>query len=294
MDINFELYKVFYYVATEESFSKAAKRLFISQSAVSQSIKALEEKLDTILFLRQRKNITLTNEGKTLYQHVEPAFHLLSTGEDKLKEFQNFQRGVVHIAVNDTVCKYYLLHILKEYTEEYPGIKIHITNRTSHGCMTLLDEGKVDFILTYLPNAYVGQDMEVKSLLEFSDQLIYHERYKDELKDMDVDALNETPWIMLKQGTSTRKFMDQHLNKKGIHPSTDIELTSIDLIKDLVSIGLGISCVPDFSITKEDKSIVAKDLKDILPKRQIALVTNPKLPLSLASKAFIDYLSPSK
>lgn len=290
MDINFELYKVFFYVATEKSFSNAAKKLYISQSAVSQSIKALEEKLGTTLFVRHRKNIRLTNEGETLYQHVEPAFHLLTTGEDKLKEFHDFQRGVVHIAVNDTICKYYLLGFLKHYAEAFPGIKVQITNRTSYGCMTMLDEGKVDFILTYIPNAYVSSDMSITPLLGFRDELIYHERFQGELDKGDMEVLDDIPWIMLKQGTSTRKFMDQHLNKHQINPTVDIELTSIDLIKDLVSIGLGVSCVPDFSITESDINLKTLPLTDIMPERQIALITNPRLPMSLASEAFISLL----
>lgn len=84
MDINYELYKVFYYVASTLSFSEASKQLFISQSAVSQSIKALEKKLDQTLFIRSTKKVRLTTEGEILLRHIEPAISLIKRGESQL------------------------------------------------------------------------------------------------------------------------------------------------------------------------------------------------------------------
>ena len=84
MDINLELYKVFYYVATSLSFSEASRKLYISQSAVSQSVKTLEKKLNHTLFIRSTKKVFLTPEGETLLQHVEPAMRMLSEGESLL------------------------------------------------------------------------------------------------------------------------------------------------------------------------------------------------------------------
>ena len=84
MDINYELYKVFYYVATSLSFSEASKQLFISQSAVSQSIKTLEKKLDQPLFIRSTKKVQLTPAGKVLLKHIEPAMNLIQRGESQL------------------------------------------------------------------------------------------------------------------------------------------------------------------------------------------------------------------
>ena len=86
MDINYELYKVFYYVATTLSFSEASKKLYISQSAVSQSIKALEGKLSQTLFIRSTKKVRLTPEGEILLRHIEPAISLIRRGESQLLE----------------------------------------------------------------------------------------------------------------------------------------------------------------------------------------------------------------
>lgn len=291
MDINFELYKVFYYVASEESFSKAAAKLFISQSAVSQSIKTLEDKLETTLFIRHPKNIRLTNEGQTLYNHAEPAFHLLESGENKLREIHHLERGVINIAVNDTICKYYLLNHLKAFNENYPGIKVHITNRTSYRCVKLLEEGTADFIFTYLPNDHLHAGMKIIDLMDFRDVFICGSKYTQLIKDMKTCTdLESMPWIMLKKDTTTRKFFDQHFEKEGMDPSVEIELTSIDLIKDLVRIGLGISCVPDFCLKDMDQDLHLIPVESCLPSRKLSMVINPKMPLSLASEAFIELM----
>ena len=93
MDINYELYKVFYHVANTLSFSEASKQLFISQSAVSQSIKVLEKKLNQTLFIRSTKRVSLTPEGEILLKHIEPAINLIQKGENQLLEANTLNGG---------------------------------------------------------------------------------------------------------------------------------------------------------------------------------------------------------
>ena len=112
MDINLELYKVFYYVATTLSFSEASRQLFISQSAVSQSIKTLEKKLNHPLFIRSTKKVLLTPEGELLLQHVKPALQLLDEGESLLSG-DNLLKGQLRIAASDTICRYFSLIIFR-------------------------------------------------------------------------------------------------------------------------------------------------------------------------------------
>ena len=109
MDINYELYKVFYYVAVSLSFSEASKQLFISQSAVSQSIKVLEKKLGITLFIRSTKKVQLTPEGETLLRHIEPAINLIQRGEAQVMESSTLGGGQLRIGASDTICRYYLV-----------------------------------------------------------------------------------------------------------------------------------------------------------------------------------------
>ena len=128
MDINYELYKVFYYVATTLSFSEASKKLFISQSAVSQSVKALEKKLDQPLFIRSTKKVQLTPEGEILLRHVEPAMNLIKRGEAQIAD-SIAGGGQIRIGASDTICRYFLVPYLKRFHREFPNVHIKVTNQ---------------------------------------------------------------------------------------------------------------------------------------------------------------------
>ena len=150
MDINYELYKVFYYVATTLSLSEASKKLFISQSAVSQSIKALEKKLSQILFIRSTKRVQLTPEGQILLRHIEPAIHLIMRGETQLIDSTS-TGGQIRIGASDTICRYFLVPYLERFHKEFPSAHIKVTNQTSVKCVELLESGQVDLIVTNYP-----------------------------------------------------------------------------------------------------------------------------------------------
>ena len=128
MDINYELYKVFYYVAISLSFSEASKKLYISQSAVSQSIKVLEKKLNQPLFIRSTKKVQLTPEGETLLRHVEPAMNLIRRGEAQILEANTLGGGQLRIGASDTICRYFLVPYLSRFHKEYPNIHIKVTD----------------------------------------------------------------------------------------------------------------------------------------------------------------------
>ena len=132
MDINYELYKVFYHVASTLSFSEASKQLFISQSAVSQSIKVLEKKLNQTLFIRSTKKVQLTPEGEILLKHVEPAMNLIRQGENQLLDSNSLNGGQLRIGASDTICRYYLVPFLSEFHKRYPNIHIKVTKPYLH------------------------------------------------------------------------------------------------------------------------------------------------------------------
>ena len=148
MDINYELYKVFYYVATSLSFSEASKKLFISQSAVSQSIKTIEKKLGKPLFIRSTKKFQRTPSGNLLLNHIEPAMNLISRGESQLLDAGTLGLGQLHIGASDTICRYLLVPYLKQFHKLFPNVPIKVTNATSIKCVELLDQRKVDLIVT--------------------------------------------------------------------------------------------------------------------------------------------------
>ena len=177
MDINYELYKVFYYVAKTLSFSEASKKLFISQSAVSQSIKALEKKLDQTLFIRSTKRVKLTPEGEILFKHIEPAINLIIRGENQIMDAKALNGGQLRIGASDTICRYYLVPYLKEFHEHFPNVHIKVTNATSARCVDLLENELVDIIVTNSPNPRMNAIRNVRKVKEFHDVFIANHNF---------------------------------------------------------------------------------------------------------------------
>ena len=208
MDINYELYKVFYYVATSLSFSEASKKLYISQSAVSQSIKTLEKKLGQTLFIRSTKRVQLTPAGSLLLKHVEPAMNLISRGESQLLDSGTLGLGQLHIGASDTICRYFLVPYLKQFHKMFPNVPIKVTNATSIQCVELLDQRKVDLIVTNFPNTHLNHAYIQKTVCNFSDVFIANPAYFD-LKDREISLaeLKQYPIMMLDRKSTTSEFL---------------------------------------------------------------------------------------
>ena len=289
MDINYELYKVFYYVASSLSFSDASKKLFISQSAVSQSIKTLERKLGQPLFIRSTKKVQLTPAGALLLKHVEPAMNLISRGESQLLESGSLGLGQLHIGASDTICRYFLISYLQKFHQDHPDVRIKITNSTSIGCVELLENRQVDLIVCNSPNSRLTTSFQQKVLCNFHDVFVANpDAFPIGNTALTLEKLLNYPIMMLSPHSTTDEYLNRVFSSKGVNLSPEIVLNSNDLLLDLARIGLGIACVPDYMVP--DASLVCVPLEETLPPRQIVLVTQTGLPLSEAARTFIDYL----
>ena len=164
-------------MATSLSFSEASKQLFISQSAVSQSIKTLEKKLDQPLFIRSTKKVQLTPAGKVLLKHIEPAMNLIQRGESQLLDSGSLGLGQLHIGASDTICRYFLVPYLKQFHKKFPNVPIKVTNATSLSCVDLLDQGKVDLIVTNFPNSNLNHSYIQNTVCNFTDVFIANPAY---------------------------------------------------------------------------------------------------------------------
>lgn len=292
MDINFELYKVFYYVAYKKSFSAAAKKLFISQSAVSQAIRQLELKLDCSLFQRNTKKVKLTHEGQALYTYIEQAFNFIKSGEKRLVDMNSLVSGEIKIGASDTICKYYLMPYFKIFNEKYPGIKIKVTNRTSVKCIELLRNGSVDFSVVNIPLHNESPQLEFKNTRAVQDVFIAGGSYAHlKNKKLYLKDLEQLPLLVLEQNTITRDYFDNMLKDYNVEINPDIELGSIDVLIDMARIGLGIAFVPDFCANAaSEKDIFKLNIKENVPQRYMGVVTHKNIPLSVAASKFLEML----
>ncbi|MGP3777834.1 LysR family transcriptional regulator [Halanaerobium saccharolyticum] len=292
MALNYDLYKVFYQVAENLNFSQAAKKLYISQSAVSQSIKNLENELNTKLFIRSTKKVKLTKAGKILFEHIEPAFNLIEGGEESIKEINALKRGEIHIGANDTISKDFLLPYLNKFHQLYPEIQIQITNRTSSTCIELLQQNKVDLIISNLPNPKITEEMKVQKIYSFNDIFIAGNEF-EEIKEQQhsLKMLKNYPLLMLEPKTTTRKFLDNLLAEMGTEITAAIELGSVDLLIEMAKIGLGIAFVPEYCLNLETDDLFEIKIKEKLPARELAVVNNKNIPLSNAAEKFLQLLT---
>lgn len=293
MNVNFEWYKVFYFVASTLSFSEASEKLFITQSAVSQSIKQLEERLNCKLFLRSTKQVLLTQEGEHLFRHIEQAYNFIKAGERSIEEIHSLQKGEVRIGASDTICKYYLMGYFQEFHRKYPSVKIHVTNRTSPECIHLLEKGSVDFIVINLPAKSPYPQLDMKPIKAIQDVFIGGSSFSH-LKDRKVSLqeLSQLPLLMLEKNTTTREFFDRYSQGKGFHIIPEIELGSVDLLIEMTRIGLGISFVPKDYIQKDlaEGAVFVLDVEDAIPTRTLGIMTHRRLPVSMAAAKFMELL----
>lgn len=287
MDINLELYKVFYYVATTLSFSEASRQLFISQSAVSQSIKTLEKKLGHTLFIRSTKKVLLTPEGELLLEHVKPALLMLDEGEALLSG-DNMLKGQLRIGASDTICRYFLIEYFRRFHQSYPDVRIKVTNSTSIGCVELLEKGQVNLIVCNSPNSRLGNHMKVKVLKDFRDVFVGDpDCFAFKHLPCSLKELLEYPILMLSSKSTTSEYLYHTFAVHDLKLLPEVELNSNDLLMDLARIGLGIACVPDYMLDPED-SLKPIPLTEQLPSRQLILVQHDNLPVSQAAERFLE------
>ncbi len=290
MDINFELYKVFYQVASTLSFSEASKKLYISQSAVSQSIKTLERKLEQPLFIRSTKKVRLTPAGETLLKHVEPAVNLLQKGETQLLDANALGLGQLHIGASDTICRYFLIPYLKAFHVQFPDVPIKVTNATSPGCVELLSQGKVDLIITNYPNARMNDAYIHKTVAGFRDVFIANRACMDVPQgELSFAQLAKYPILMLDRKSATSEFLHHLFLQHQLELIPEVELNSNDFLIDLARIGLGIAFVPDYCLSEDDELQILKT-REAIPGRQLVAAINPSLPLSPSASEFLKLL----
>lgn len=287
MKTKVEYYRIFYETARFSSFSTAAEHLYISQSAISQCIKQLELDLNTQLFFRSRRGVTLTKEGALLFQKIAPAMQSIEQGEALLERLQHLESGILTIAAGDTITTEFLLPYLEKFHAQYPDIRIEMANSYSSKLLELVKGGKADLAFVNLP----ADDPE----LCITPCLTVHDIFvcgADEQTESSYswESLANLPLIMLEKNSSSRRYVEQEFAKKNLLPKPQIELAVHDLLLRFASIHLGVSCViREFSEKSlRDGSVKELPLTPPLPPRHIGYAFMKNSPLSLAAKAFLN------
>lgn len=288
MYIKLGQYKIFNEAASTLSFSLAAKHLYISQSAVSQAISAIEKELDTTLFIRQSKSVTLTKEGEMLYKHINNALNIITTVENEILNLNDLKKGELVIGASDTLCQNFLPNYLVKYHSTYPTIKIKVLNRTSFQIIELLKSGQIDVGFLNMP--IKDESLIIEECMKIHDIFVSSNKMEKDLSNKEV---SELPLILLEKNSNSRKFVDNHFAKSGILLDSKIELGAHYLLINMARLGMGVSCVIKEFSNKflDDKSIYEVNLKDPIPERSIAYAYLKRKTLTRPTLKFLELLN---
>ena len=294
MSVKLELYRVFKEVAEVGNITAAAQALYISQSAVSQSIKQLERDLQTRLFARNSRGVTLTAEGQMLYEYVRSAMGLLETGEEKLSQTRELQMGQLTIGASDTVTSQFLLPYLDTFHKRPPAIPIQIVSGRSHKVLGLLRSGKVDIAFASTPADDAG--LRIYPCFDTHAIFVAGAEYPCDFRHVyTLEEIAAFPLILLERKASSRLYLERFFLQNGLKLHPEIELGARSLLVDLAAIGFGVAGVTEEFVRKELDSGRLKKLKTSfeIPARSVDMCLLSDVPQSAAAERFTDFVKDS-
>ncbi len=290
--VNLDLYKVFYTVAKCGSLTRAAEELYISQPAVSRSIKQLETQLGVSLFTRTHRGMQLSaNGGKIIFEEVERALKLLSDAQNRISEMKTSATGTIRIGASDTIFEYFLADKIVEFNERFPAVKIELLADVTPQTIEKLKADKCDVAFVNLP---IDNDPELKlygNCMRLNDIFVTSEKYAElTTSEVGVESLKKYPLILMEQNTVSRRSLDNFLSSIGVNLEPSIEVGSWDLMKRLVSRGMGIGVIPRQYVEHalRDGSLLEIKTDIALPVRSVGMLLPRHTPLSYALHCFID------
>ncbi len=275
MDINFEYYKVFYYVAKYENITKAAAALGRNQPNVTRIIKLLESQLGCRLFTRGARGVRLTEEGERLYFHVEAAYRHLINAQEEIAVPGAFSGGSVEIGTTETALHLFLLDALHSFRQKYPEIKIKIHNHTTPETIRLLTGGSLDFAVITTPFELPAAVSGI-AVLDFEEILVGGMQYRDLCRvSLKLKDIKEYSWIGLGRGSATYELYKNFFIKHGVDFEPDMEVETSDLMLPLIENNFGIGFVPRETALPllEEGKLVQIPIDFELPGRSIQMVS---------------------
>lgn len=292
MNISYDYYRIFYYVAKYGSFTKAAAALLNNQPNITRAIKSLERTLGCTLFVRSNRGARLTPEGEKLYEHIAIAFRQIEAGEEEISLNKTLQKGIVSIAVSETALHSLLLPLLSDYRSLYPGVRIKISNCSTPQAISEMKDGLADFCLVTSP-ADVPDTMNITDILHFRVVPVCGSNYaRLQGQKLSLAQLAQYPLISLNPKTKTYEVYSQWFADQGVVFSPDIEVATTDQLLPLVKHNLGIAFIPEQFLQNENDegTFYRLHLDTVIPLRSICLITHKEKDLSIAAKKMINLI----
>ena len=284
-----ELYRVFHEVSRCGSVSRAAEALFVTQPAVSQSIRNLESLLDMQLFHRLPRGMALTKTGERLYGYVEQALGLIDAAEREVERVAELETGELYLAAGDSICRHHLLPHLERFRSAYPGVHVRITNRTSDATIELVRSGRVDLGLVNTP--YETSGVEIEPICEIHDCFVTGDAFNTN-DPVTWQELCELPLLMLETGTATRRYLEAEFLKSGYDIRPEIELGSIDLLAQFAISKFGVAAVVREYVMEliERGELTEVSIDPPLPPRSIGVAYRTGMLVSPAAERLLEHI----
>lgn len=271
--------------------------MYISQPAITKSIKKLESELGITLFNRSPKGVTLTENGKIFYGFIKNGVESFMNGEHKLTSLKNLESGIIKIGASTTVTKYFLLPYIEKFHTLYPNIDISITNNLTNNLLSLLKKGSLDLLIVNLPTQN-DDDLVITPCAELHDCFAGNLNYKKQInKKISLqDLVTNYPIITQKEPSNTRAFLNSLMVKNNVsfHPKFDI--VSFSLVKDFAKIGMGISYITkEFAKDELDNKLLFDiPIKEDIPSRGLGIVLPKNTISSFATQKLIELITENK
>ena len=292
--VNLDLYRVFYTVAKCGSLTRASEELYISQPAVSQSIKQLEMQLGVKLFNRTHRGMELSAQGgKLIFSEVEHALKLLNEAENRIEEMKTTATGSLLIGASDTIFEYFLADKIVNFHNEFPKVKIELVADLTPDSIEKLKADRLDVAFVNLP---IEEDNELDlcgNCMCLNDIFIVGEKYKELALEgtMSLTKLKKYPLILMDKNTVARRTLNAFLSTHGVELEASIEVSSWDLMKRLVYAGMGIGVIPREYAKRRllNKELYELKTDPVLPTRSVGMLLHKDRPVSYALHSFIEY-----
>ena len=271
MNIDLELYRVFYVVAKHKHMTRASEELHISQPAISQSIKKLEDQLGGTLFLRSNKGMELTSEGVMFFDYVKGALELINNAENEFTSFKDLSKGNIKIGASTTLTKIILMDAVKKFHKDYPN-----------------EKGKLDFVI-YNEGNIKETNIDIKVISKLRQGFLYNSEYfNDDI--INFKDLEKYPLILQKKESNSRKFLDNFTISKGIILNPKTEVVSQDLVLEFTNAGFGIGFGIIDLAKRNYPNLKELKINKEIPNNNIYLAKNKNINLPFASKKLLEYL----
>ncbi len=282
-------------LAEERSFSRAAKKMRLTQPSLTKHIQNLEEQLGTQLVDRSNKELSLTPEGRTLCEAAKRVFSLLNDTGEKIARMKENESGNIHIAASTIPATYILPHLLSKFRDCHNDIHCYVKTSDSDSTLDMIldDEAEIGFV----GREVVNRKLHVEPLWKDRLALVVpaSHRWRGQEK-VSLDEISKEPFVSREQGSATRKVLEEHLRKDtNLHLSRFnivCELGSSEAVKEAVLAGLGISIISIQAIKREMESglLFAVPMENFSIERNFYMIYKTRLGPMKHYGVFLDFI----